>query len=140
MTNKNLLPLAGALLISSTACNSDVVDNTALEPSRESRIDTLVNDACDRYSDTGAGCPGYGTGSNQKYATETDCRNDFRTKAENFWPADRCGDGRIDNDRFETCIDRVKNFACSTGGQSILDGISAMSECSADQVCTDAAH
>lgn len=135
-TSLTLGALACSVLFS-TACNDDASDDTIVEPSRESRIDNLADEACDRYADTGAGCPGYGTGSDHKYATEADCENDFRSKASDMWPADRCDNGRIDNSRYQTCIDRVKNFACSSGGQSILDAVSALSECNADQVCTD---
>jgi hypothetical protein len=119
------------------ACNSDTADDTALEPSRASRIESLAETACDRYSDTSAGCPGYGTASNQKYADATACENDFKQKAENLWPVDKCDNGRIDATHFDTCVDRAKNYACSTGGQSVLDGISALDDCSAAKVCTD---
>lgn len=122
------------------ACTDDATDGTRLEPSRDDRINKLADEACDRYEDTDDGCPGYGTGENQKYANETDCENDFRNAAVRLWPADRCDGGRIDNGRFETCLDRVEQYACSTGGQNFLDGISALNECSADQVCVDSAN
>jgi hypothetical protein len=118
-------------------CTSNAVDDTSAEATREQRIDALAGAVCDRYEDTSAGCPGYGTGSDQKYATEADCENDFKSRASKMWPADRCDRGRIDANKYQSCVDRAKNFACSTGGQNIVDAISALSECSADNVCTD---
>lgn len=125
-------------LVALAACNSDTADDTAIEPSRESRISSLADTACDRYEDTSAGCPGYGTASSQKYASEDACENDFKQKAENLWPVADCNDGRIDANRFQACLDRVKTYACSTGGEAILDGVSALDECSASKVCIDA--
>jgi len=119
------------------ACNSESADDTPVEASRAMRIESLADAACNRYEDTGAGCPGYGTGSGQKYADENACESDFKQKAEDLWPVDKCDDGRIDSSRFEVCLNKAKSFACSTGGQNILDAISALSECNADQVCTD---
>lgn len=131
--------LAGVavVLLSVAACNSDDADDTAIEASRAQRIDSLADAACDRYEDTGAGCPGFGTGNDQKYANEDACENDFKQKAENLWPVAKCNDGQIDANRFDACVARVKSYACSTGGQNFLDGISALGECSADNVCVD---
>lgn len=119
------------------ACDSDSADDTIAEPSRESRIETLAEASCERYADTAGGCPGYGTNEGQKYADESACENDFEQRAEDLWPVARCNDGRIDANRFEACVNRAKNFACSTGGQAILDAISALDECKADTVCID---
>lgn len=131
--------LAGValVLLGVAACNSDDADDTVVEASRAQRIDSLADTACDRYEDTSAGCPGYGSGDGQKYANEDACENDFKQKAENLWPVARCNDGQIDAARYDACVARVKSFACSTGGQNFLDGISALSECSADNVCVD---
>lgn len=140
---KFLIPCVTGLslvVLSLAACSSDSTDDTVLEASRESRISTLADSACDRYEDTSAGCPGYGTASNQKYANEDACENDFKQKAENMWPVDKCSDKQIDSAAFDACVARVKTFACSTGGQNFLDGVSALSECSADKVCTDPAN
>lgn len=126
-----------ALVVFGNACNSSETDDTIIEPSRESRIDSLADAVCDRYEDTGAGCPGYGTGADQKYANETDCENDFRAKATNLWPADRCSGGRIDSTHFQACEDSAKNFACSSGGQNIVDAVVALDDCNANAVCTD---
>lgn len=122
------------------ACDGDAADDTVVEPSRESRIDSLASAVCNRYGDTGAGCPGYGSASGQKYATASDCEADFHTKAADLWPADKCGSGRIDNSRYELCVDRAKNYACSAGAQNIVDAISALDDCSASKVCVDSAN
>lgn len=122
----------------SVACAGENADDTVVEPSLDQRIDGLAEAACDRYADTSSGCPGYGTADDQKFETESACRNDFKAKASDLWPASECADRRVDDGRYEKCVERVKAFACSQGGQNLLDGFAALSECDADEVCTDA--
>ena len=136
------LPVLSLVSLLGVACtdNSTTTDDTPLEPSRDGRISSLASDACDHYADTGAGCPGYGTGSTQKYATESDCKAAFTKRAADLWPAAQCTDRRIDSANFQRCDDRAKTFACSTGFSSIFDALSALDECKASAVCTDPAQ
>jgi len=120
--------------------NSTATDDTPLEPSRDARIRSLASAACDRYADTAIGCPGYGTGSSQTYATEGDCERDVEERASNLWPAARCSDDRIDSAAYQRCEDRVKTYVCSTGVTNVFDGIAALEECDADRVCVDPAR
>ncbi|HMI87308.1 MAG TPA: DUF6184 family natural product biosynthesis lipoprotein [Polyangiaceae bacterium] len=108
--------------------NTDAADNTPIEPTRETRIKDLAAAACDRYE----ACSGYGSG--QTYSSETECQADFTNKAGTLWPDDKCGSGRINNPRYETCVAAAKDVACGGG---ILDAIAALSDCNAGQVCTD---
>jgi hypothetical protein len=117
-------------LMAACGSNTDAADNTPVEPSRETRIKDLANEACDRYEE----CTGYGTASNQQYASEAECEADFTTKAGTLWPEDKCGSGRINNSRYEMCTNAAKNVACGGG---VLDAITALSDCNAGQVCTD---
>ena len=110
--------------------NTDAADNTTLEPSRETRIKDLAEDACDRYES----CTGYGTGSGQTYPSEAECRSDFTNKAGTLWPTDKCGSGQINNARYESCVSSAQNVACGGG---ILDTIIALDDCNASKVCTD---
>ncbi|WP_437600744.1 DUF6184 family natural product biosynthesis lipoprotein [Sorangium sp. So ce590] len=105
------------------------------EASREARITQIAEAACDRYADTEAGCPGYGT-DDQTYATEEDCQRDFEDRAGELWPATECGSGQINDSRYDVCEERAKAVACSEG---IFDAIAALDECSAGSVCTDPA-
>ena len=108
----------------------DSTDNTPLEPSRETRIKDLADDACDRYES----CTGYGTGSGQTYQSEAECQADFTSKAGTLWPTDKCGSGQINNGRYETCVSAAQNVACGGG---ILDAVIALDDCNASKVCTD---
>jgi hypothetical protein len=110
--------------------DTDVADNTAAEPTRETRIKDLAKSACDRYED----CSGYGTGSNQAYASEAECEADFTQKASTLWPEDKCNRRQISNPRYEGCVNAAKAVACGGG---VLDAIVALSDCNAGQVCTD---
>jgi len=123
----------GGAVVFSAACggsNTDAADNTSLEPTRETRIKDLAAAACDRYES----CNGYGSGSGQTYASETECRADFTNKAGTLWPDDKCGSGRINNTRYEACVASAKNVACGGG---ILDAIAALDDCNSGKVCTD---
>lgn len=133
----NQLSLLLLPTISLLGCSSDAVDDTPLEPSRDTRIQTLAIAACDRYGDTDAGCPGYGSG--KKYATTADCQRDFEKVAADLWPDAQCSNGRIDSSAYQQCEDRAKTFACSTGMQNAFDAVAALEECKASKVCSDSA-
>lgn len=108
--------------------NTDAADNTDLEPTRETRIKDLAEDACDRYES----CTGYGT--DKAYASESECQSDFTSKAGTLWPDDKCNRRQINNDRYEACVSAAQNVACSG---NILDAIYALDDCNASKVCTD---
>ncbi|WP_437785793.1 DUF6184 family natural product biosynthesis lipoprotein [Sorangium sp. So ce1097] len=127
-------------LVGSAGCDDaagTVNDVLPGEASREARITQIAEAACDRYADTEAGCPGYGTGDDQEYETEEDCQRDFEARAADLWPASECGSGQINESRYDVCEERAKAVACSGG---IFDAIAALSECSAESVCTDPAE
>ena len=131
-----------ALGLAAVGCGDDEDETTTTttgtaptgEPSREERITQLATAACARYADTAAGCPGYGTGDDQEYETETDCLADFQERATDMWSASECGSGQINVGRYRACEDRAKLAACSQG---FIDTIMAASECRASEVCID---
>jgi hypothetical protein len=127
----------GAVAMSLLACSGSATDNTPLEPSRDARISSLAASVCDRYGDTGAGCPGFGSG--HKYATESDCQRDFEERASELWPANQCSNKQINDAAYQKCNARAQNFACSTGLQSVIDALTALDECKSSNVCTDPA-
>lgn len=110
--------------------NTDAADNTSVEPTRETRIKDLAAATCDRYE----ACSGYGTGSNQPYASEAECEADFTNRAGALWPDDKCNRRQINNGRYLACVDSAKAVAC---GGSILDTIAALDDCNSAKVCTD---
>ena len=112
-------------------------DNAMNEPTREQRITSIAAAACARYADAEAGCPGYGTASDQPYQTENDCLRDFEDRAGELWPSNSCSNGRINDAKYRTCEDRAKVVACSQG---LWDAIAALEECSAGEVCSDPAN
>ncbi|XYH93541.1 DUF6184 family natural product biosynthesis lipoprotein [Sorangium sp. So ce1128] len=131
--------LATAIMVGTVGCDdaSDTVNDVLPgEESREARIEQISEAACDRYADTEAGCPGYGTTDDQTYETEEDCERDFADRAAELWPASECGSGQINDSRYDVCEERAKAAACSQG---IIDAIAALDECSAENVCSDPA-
>ena len=108
--------------------NTDAADNTDLEPTRETRIQDLSKEACDRYES----CTGFGSG--KTYASEAECEADFTSKAGTLWPTEKCNRGQISNPRYEACVAAAKAVACDG---SILDAIAALDDCNASKVCTD---
>jgi hypothetical protein len=138
MTLKSLPALAVAALLCPVfaGCDSDDVEDVVPgSQSREERIRTLADTACDRYEDTDAGCPGFGAGEGQVYLTEEDCERDFETKASQLWPADSCSEERIDGDRFSRCEDSARVIACAGG--NMVDSMMLLPECQASAICVD---
>ncbi|HEU4535950.1 MAG TPA: DUF6184 family natural product biosynthesis lipoprotein [Polyangiaceae bacterium] len=138
MTHKYLpaLALAALLCPAFAGCDSDDVEDVVPgSQSREERIRELADTACDRYEDTDAGCPGFGSGEGQAYLTEEDCVRDFETKASQLWPVDLCSEEQIDGDRFARCEDSARVVACAGG--SMVDSMMALPECQASAVCVD---
>ncbi|MEP7051920.1 MAG: DUF6184 family natural product biosynthesis lipoprotein, partial [Pseudomonadota bacterium] len=127
-----------ALNLAAIGCSSDATDsgnhatdNTPAEPSLQSRIDSVANDACDVYEK----CNEYGAG--QRYATREACVGDFQTKATDFWPKNRCGNGQINETRYDACAQSAQDLACDNG---LSESFAALTDCSADKVCTDPAQ
>lgn len=119
-----------AILSGIVGCNTSATDNTVLEPTRDQRIDSMASEACSRYE----ACNGYGSG--KKYASSDACKQDYKTKATEAWSVDKCSSGRINNANYLSCVDSVKQVAC-TG--DIWDAIIAAGKCGPDKVCTDPA-
>lgn len=138
MKLKYLPVLALAASATFAAC-SDSAEDTAEDivpgtQSREERIRELADAACDRYGDTEAGCPGFGTGEGQIYATEDDCQRDFETRAAQLWPAGQCSEERISGDRIARCQDSVRVVACAG---NMMDTMMVLPECQASAICVD---
>jgi hypothetical protein len=134
MNGKITLALSASWLCGALAAcsgNSDAVDNTPLEPSRDTRIESLASTACARYES----CTGYGAG--KPYATEAACKADFQGKAASLWPDSQCNNGQINNTRFEACVQSAEAVACDG---TLVDTVVALSDCNASKVCTDPAQ
>lgn len=125
---------AAGAAIAAAACASS---SSPLRPTRDARISDLSETACERYGDTGAACPGYGTAAGQKYQTKADCKRDLAEMAGLLWPADKCGGGRINPDRYMTCENSAEAFAYATGAKSLTDGVAALDGCQSSKVCID---
>ena len=119
------------------SCNSNAADDTAFEPTRDMRLHDLAEAACERYGDTEAGCPGFGTAEVRRYESEQDCTEDFSFSGSALWPNERCGQDQIDNARFEACVGRASTFPCSNDLGTIYSVVSSIEECNVDMVCTD---
>jgi len=91
----------------------------------------MAKTACDQYES----CKTYG--ADQKYAVRSDCTADWTSRFTDAWPEDKCGSGKINNDRFAACAASVKTYVC---GADIGSGLAALLDCNADKVCTDPAN
>lgn len=114
------LLLCSATSLSLLACSRD----------REDYLDDAVDTACKREDECG------NIGQGKSFRTIDDCRVEQRANYNRFWPSDTCRDSRINPDRFDACMARVRSFSCGGLGR-IADGISFSSECNADKVCID---
>lgn len=113
------------------SCNTAATDNTPLEASRDQRIENLAGEACNRYE----ACNGYG--ASKKFLSGSACREDHNVKMAQAWPVEACSNGRINNNNYATCVESVKQVAC-TG--DVWDSIVAAGKCTSDKVCTDSPH
>lgn len=95
--------------------------------SRESYRDEAADVRCEKADECGNIGPG------QTYETLDDCFVEERARMNDWFPADKCGGGRIDEAKFEDCLARIDLAACN----SFWDQVSLLQNCNADAVCTD---
>lgn len=98
------------------------------EPTREDYRDEAAETYCDRTEDCGD------IGEGRDYETYSDCVIDQKDRFNEAWPADECGNGRINESQFDRCLDRLEIAACDGNW---LDQLSALDECRAGNVCTN---
>lgn len=94
------------------------------EPTREDYRDLAAEEVCDEADR----CDNLGEDSYD------DCIIENRDRFNDLWPASECDDGRIDEDSFESCMNRARTAACE---ENILDMGLAWNECRASNVCSD---
>ena len=71
-------------------------------------------------------------GEDAEFADYDDCVTELRETYNDLWPADQCGGGRIDAQKYDQCKKRAVSSACD---DNILDMLSFRMECAADDVC-----
>ena len=113
-----LLPLIGVLFLF-TSCG---------EPSRAEYRDEAAETVCKEA----LRCENLG--SSGIYEDYDECMIKERARFNDMWSETHCGDGRINPDSFESCLDRAKLAACDGG---LLDLISAADRCHRNRVCTN---
>ncbi len=107
-----------AFVFSLTACS---------ETTREEYRDEMTDQACKNYYGR---CDQVGPG--KTYPSQDECTVKVRATINDMWPASKCDDGRIDQDKFDSCMTRAGNASCS----SIVDWTAFLLECNASKVCT----
>lgn len=121
--------MVGGLSLGVAACG-DTVDDTALEPSRETRVVGIAAAACDRFDE----CGEISGDDDALYGSADECRSDMEDRFYSLWPNDDCGAGQINNSKYEECVSRANNYSCD---DNIFDFVSFYSNCNASDVCTD---
>ncbi len=98
------------------------------EPDRMGYVDLAAEEVCDeaRRCDN--------LGSNGLHSDYDECIINERHSFNSMWPADDCGEGRINGDKFDTCMTRAKLWACEGG---LGDWLSTAEHCAASRVCVD---
>ena len=121
----------GAMLIT-VGCGeaASTVDDTALEPSRDTRVQAISDTACDRFEECGL----IGSEDDDVYASMDECETDMRQQFYDLWPADECNRGQMNARSYQDCDQRAETYACD---QNVFEFISYYSQCNADEVCTD---
>lgn len=103
---------------------------TSCGESREEYRDEAAQIACENEQRCGF------IGDGKDYRTFDDCIVDKTDDFNRAWPSDRCQDDRINEEKFDTCMNRLSSIACENPAR-FTDSISFASECNADKVCTD---
>lgn len=100
----------------------------ACEPDRVGYVDRAAETVCNEARR----CENLGEdGLHPTYDT---CIIEERSRFNSLWPEDECSDGRINRDRFESCMNRAKLVACDG---TFSDWLSAYEHCRPSQVCVD---
>ena len=95
-----------AMVVSLTACS---------EMTREEYRDEMTDQACKEYYGR---CGEIGPG--KTYATKDECTVKVKSQVNDMWPANKCDDGRIDENKFDGCMKRASAASCS----NLLDWMS----------------
>lgn len=98
-----------------------------IEPSREGYRDMAAETVCDEMDRCGRL-------SANGYDSYSDCIVEERSRFNGMWTESECGGGKINADRFDSCMTRAKLWACDGG---VMDFLSAADQCRASRVCID---
>ena len=118
------LALAAGLAMSLSAC---------LEPSREDQRDAAAGAYCERLDACGD------IGAGERYASADDCAVAQRDLFNDLWPADKCSDGRINEERYDACVDKLRGVECNMNIFDVVDLAKFAADCNAGEVCIDPA-
>lgn len=94
-------------------------------PSRDGAVDQTARKACQRYEQCDA--------LDDNYSSYNECLTDWENRFYDTWPADQCGDGRIDPEQLDECQLQIETFDCDNSGLDIIGVL--FTSCSARQVC-----
>lgn len=96
------------------------------EPPRENRVERIADAACDRFDECGS--------LENDYESYGECVSDMESRFYDLWPEDRCGEDRINKEKYRECLDRAHDYPCDASG---LDLLSFLDRCNASKVCID---
>lgn len=102
----------------------------ALEPSRETRVEAIAEEACERAKECGE------VGPDKSYETEDECQADMESRFYELWPEAECNRNQINDARYDTCVQRAQTFSCDGTG-AFLDTLAFGQACDSDEVCID---
>lgn len=112
----SLAPLALSMLVGLTGCG---------EPDRADYRDSAADEVCDEAER----CDNL---DELDYESHSERIIEERSRFNDMWPADECGDGQIDPEAYDRCMDRATLAACDGDG---ADFFAAWSACRSEEVC-----
>lgn len=98
------------------------------EPDRAEYRDMAAEEVCEEAES----CDNLGTDG--LYEDFDQCMIEEQSRFNSMWSSDECADGRINAERFDTCMTRALLVACDGG---VGDWLAAADKCRASQVCID---
>jgi hypothetical protein len=117
-----LLVVAGVCALGLGSCGG-----VKTAPTRAEAREKATKATCDRYTKCGAIGPGL------SYDNRESCEIAWESIWESAWPIADC-EGRIDNDAFNVCINRINSTMCE-----VLDVFTTLDICAKKNVCIGAA-
>lgn len=110
------------------ALGASLFTGGCFEPDRAGYVEQAAKDVCREAQR----CDNLG--EDGFYPSYDECIIEEKSRFNSMWPADDCDDGRIDSDRFDSCMNRARLVACDGG---LGDWLAAAEHCSAARVCID---
>lgn len=100
------------------------------EPTLVEATDDIAQVRCERFDECGD------VGAGERYPSFDRCVSEQTAEFEQRWPVERCAEGHLNEELYDSCLKRAETIACS-GALQASDQQAFDAACSARQLCVD---